>query len=450
MKKWMALVLSLVVALGAFSFTACHKKKGDALAKDAGIKLDGVVNEEVYKELPTHYTGIKGRLKADFAADKKGLYVGISVADTDMRYTGSGAEGMLASDYVGIAIDVAATRNEVTGLSEKTTLFRFDAKGRYAYSKGNDYSEWEEKASGEGSATEDNDMPLFVFRADGTALPVGDTSETEGNVGYYAELFFTWEQLGTTASAINKNGTIMYCLEHRDVDWDIVVDTNDLGSVHKYNTLTLLGERKGANMPVNAAEIKVDGVLDDAAWANAEVLSQGVLREKAPGATAGEYVVKGFMGKNGLCIGINVAETQLITEQRSIPLAYKDCGAELRMHIFDNTDTPVITHKWLFDLHGPKWHEQGGGLDGKYAPYAEWQFDLRGTLNDNTDTDEGWSLELYIPYETLLLPYMDLGVASDSCYMMLLPAVASAGQKIAIPDGCDWDDVNTYKKLQMQ
>jgi hypothetical protein len=59
-------------------------------------------------------------------------------------------------------------------------------------------------------------------------------------------------------------------------------------------------------------------------------------------------------------------------------------------------------------------------------------------------------LELYIPYETLLLPYMDLGVASDSCYMMLLPAVASAGQKIAIPDGCDWDDVNTYKKLQMQ
>ncbi|MDE6398505.1 MAG: hypothetical protein K2L51_04200, partial [Clostridiales bacterium] len=128
---------------------------------------------------------------------------------------------------------------------------------------------------------------------------------------------------------------------------------------------------------------------------------------------------------------------------------YMDCGAELRMHVFDNTDTPVITHKWLFDLYGPKWHElAGSGIDGKYAPYGEWQFDIRGTINDGSDEDDGWSLEVYIPFETLLLPYMDLGVDAQSCYVMLLPAVASAGQKIVIPDTCTWDEVNTYVKLE--
>lgn len=448
MKKCFTFILCAVMALSVFSLIGCGGSK-EELQNDAGITLNGVITESAYKEIPTHYTGIKGRLKADFAADEKGLYVGISVSDTDMRYTGSGVAGILASDYVGIAIDTSASRNEITGLSEKTVLFRFDAKGRYAFSQGNDYGEWEEKASGEGSETGLNDMPKFAYRIDGTPLPIGDTSEVEGNVGYYAELFFTWAQLGTSSKAINQNGMIMYCLEHRDVDWDIVVDASDLGSVHKYNTLTLLGNRKGANMPVNASEITVDGKLDDAAWETAPVVSSGVLSEKADGATAGEYTVKAFMGKNGICIGVNVNETKLITQQRDIAVAYKDCGAEFRMHVFDKDNTPVITHKWLFDLNGPKWHElAGGGIDSKYAPYGEWQFDIRGTLNDNSDTDEGWTLELYIPFETLLLPFMDLGADAASCYVMLLPAVASAGEKIAIPDTCEWDEVDTYVKLE--
>lgn len=448
MKKIITFALCFVLGVSAFSLTACNKNKGEKLQESAGISVNGVVNEEAYKAIPTHDTGIKGRLKVDFAADKNGLYVGVKVADPDMRYTGSGVEGMLASDYVGLAIDVKATRNEVTGVSESTTLFRFDAKGRYTFSKGNDYGEWEEVASGEGSEQDLNDMPKFAFRADGTALPVGDDSEVEGNVGYCGELFYTWAQLGTTAEAIEANSTILYCLEHRDVDWDIVLDTNELGSVHKYNTLTLLGDRKGANMPTQAAEITVDGKLDDAAWQNAQVVSSGVLSEKAEGATAGAYTVKAFMGNNGLYIGVDVAETKLVNVQRGIPTAYLDCGAEFRIHVFDASDTPVISHKWLFDLFGPQWHELPAGLDTKYAPYAEWQFDLRGTLNDATDTDEGWGLELYMPFDTLLLPYMDLGVTDPgSCYVKLLPAVASAGQKIAIPDGCEWDKVDTYKKV---
>ncbi|MDE6398924.1 MAG: hypothetical protein K2L51_06350, partial [Clostridiales bacterium] len=322
MKKCFAFILCVVMALSMFSLTACKKDKGEKLQGNANITINGSVTEEAYKEIPTHYTGIKGRLKADFAADKNGLYVGLSVSDPDMRYQGNGVAGMLVSDYVGIAIDVGATRNEVTPVSEKTVLFRFDAKGRYSFSQGNDYGDWDEVASGEGSEKENADMPEFAFRVDGTALPVGDTTQVEGNVGYYAELFFTWKQLGTSASAIQKNSTILYCLEHRDVDWDIVVDASDLGSVHKYNTLTLLGDRKGANMPSNASEIKVDGKLDDAAWGNAPVISSGVMSDKVAGATAGEYSVKAFMGKNGLCVGIDVKETKLVSSQRDIKLAY--------------------------------------------------------------------------------------------------------------------------------
>ena len=454
MKKIITFVLCVCMAFGVFSLTACNKNKGEKLQADAKITLNGKVEEEAYKAIPTHATGIKGRLKADFAADKNGLYVGISVSDLDMRYTGNSVAGILESDYVGIAIDTSAGRNEITPISEKTVLFRFDVKGRYAYSKGDDYEGWDEVAVGEGSEQNDSDMPKFAFRIDGTALPVGDTSEVEGNVGYYAELFFTWAQLGTSEKEINANGTIMYCLEHRDVGWDIVVDTNSLSSVHKYNTLTLLGDRKGANMPANASEITVDGKMDEAAWENVPVISSGVLSEKVDGgATAGEYTVKAFMGKNGMCIGIDVKETKLIASQRNIGQAYLDCGAEFRIHVFDKNDDPVVSHKWLFDLFGPKWHELTSGLDSKYAPYAEWQFDIRGTIYDgtnpdaNADTDEGWGLELYIPFETLLLPYMNLGVANSDCYVMLLPAVASSGQKIVIPDGCDWDKTSTYVKI---
>lgn len=449
MKKFVAFILCVLTALSVVSFAACSKNEKGKLQKDAGITLDGVVKEDAYKELPTHYTGIKGRLKPEFAADEKGLYVGIKVSDTDMRSTGNGVEGILASDYVGIAIDVSATRDEITPVGEKTVLFRFDASGRYAYSKGNDYGDWDEIASGEGSEKNNESMPKFAFRIDGTVIPVGDTSEVEGNVGYYAELFFTWNQLGTSASEIAKKGKLMYCMEHRDVDWDIVLDATNITDLHKFNTLTLFGERKGANIPEKASEVKVDGKLDDAAWANAPVLSSGVLSEKVSDATAGEYTVKAFMGKNGMVVGIDVKETQLVSEQRSITQAYKDCGAELRIHVFEkDTDMPVISHQWLFDLFGPKWHEVKIGIDGKYAPYAEWQFDIRGTINDNTDVDDGWSLELYIPFETLLVPYMDLGVNPEACYVKLLPAVASGNDKKAIPDGCEWDKVETYKQLE--
>lgn len=449
-KKWLAIAMCGIAAFSSLSLVSCGEDNAtNGLQKSAGITVDAAITESAYKELPTHYTGIKGRLKADFAADEGGLYVGISVKDTDMRYTGSGVEGMLASDYVGIAIDTAGTRDQITAITEKTVLFRFDAKGRYTYSAGNDYGEWEEWTSGEGSETESNEMPKFSYRIDGTALATGDDSEVDGNVGYYGELYFTWAQLGTTATEINKKGKIMYCLEHRDVSWDIVVNASDLGSIHKYNTLTLFGDRKGANMPDKASEVVVDGKLDDAAWANAPVVSSGVLSEKAEGATAGEYTVKAFMGANGIVIGVDVKEKKLVNAQRGIETAYQDCGAEFRIHVFDKDDNALITHKWLFDLDGPKWHElAGGGIDSKYAQYAEWQFDIRGTVNDNSDEDEGWTLELYIPHETLLLPFMNLEADPATCYVKLLPAVASAGGKIALPDNCEWDKVDTYITLK--
>lgn len=448
MKKFVVCMLGAVMALSAVSLTACG---GDnSLQKDAGITLDGKMTEEAYDAIPSRTAGIKGQLKAQFAADQKGLYVGISVSDADMRYT-SDFETMVQGDYVGLAIDVAAKRGAESSVSEKTALIRFDCKGRYSFSRGNDYGVWEEISTGEGTTLDNGEMPAFAYYIDGAALETDNASEPIGNKGYNAELFFSWELLGTTAKEINTQKTVMYCIEHRDYGVDVCTDAV-ITAPSYYNSLTLLGSRKGSNMPENAPEITIDGKMDEAVWESATVTNSGNFAQLFEGETAGDYVAKAFMGKDGLYLGVQVNDPQLEAKEGT-GSAYKNCGMEMRIHVFDANGVPVLSYKWLFDLFGPQWHETvGGGINSSFAPYAEYCYDIRGTINDNSDTDEGWGFEMYIPYE-------HLGITNaQGAYIQLLHAVGSAEQHNALPaeyeeknkddDGdVDWDNVSDYIRI---
>lgn len=468
MKKLLAFMLSACLALGAFSLTACGDKDGE-LQKDAGITLNGKMTEQAYDAIPSRTAGIKGQLKAQFAADQNGLYVGLSVSDADMRYLGSvgdagvekvetdeendaiteHADSITGSDYVGISIDVKANRDEVFGISSKTSLLRFDAAGRFTFSNGDEYGDWQLKTYGTGSVTGRSDMPKFSYRIDGVALGTDNSSEPIGNVGYYAEIFFSWSLLGTSADAINKNSTIMYCLEHRDYGVDVCTDAV-VAAPSYYNSLTLLGDRKGSNMPVKAPEITIDGKMDEAVWQTATVTNQGNFGEKFEGETAGEYIAKAFFGKDGVYLGVNVVDPHLEATEATGG-SYKNCGMEMRIYTYDADGVPLVAYKWLFDLFGPQWHESvESGLNSSFAPYAQYKYDIRGTINDNSDTDEGWGIEMYIPYS-------HLGITDpNGSYMKILHAVGSATQHNSLPaeyeekNPDDWTVVADYVRVSKQ
>ena len=402
----------LFALLFAFVLPACNGEKKETLPDSVEITVDGEVTEEAYFAIPEKVTGVKGAVTVRYAADKTGIYFGITVKDESLEISKSG--GLLQSDYVGLCVDVKADPDKNDGISESTHLFRFDITGRYTYSVADDYGNWQE---------------LFADKAD--SLPGTETPEyalkVEVNEGYSAEIYYTWEQLGTTAEAMEEQNRIMYYIEHRDYNVDIKADANIL-SPSGYNRLVLLGDRKGSNLPLLPPEITIDGIMDEEEWETATVTNEGNFSELFPGETAGDFIAKAFFGKNGVYFGVFVEEPELWAPYGPGP-AYKNCGMEFRIHVFDKDGMPLAAYKWLFDLHGPQWHETvAGGLASSFAPYAEYKYHIVGTVNDDSDTDTSWGFEMYVPYEHLNIS------DPDTDYLKLLNAVGSFEQHNALPE----------------
>jgi hypothetical protein len=58
----------------------------------------------------------------------------------------------------------------------------------------------------------------------------------------------------------------------------------------------------------------------------------------------------------------------------------------------------------MFDLFMPKPYRNGSGAMIVYnAPGMKWAVDIQGTLNDPSDTDKGWTTEIFIPVSALTI-----------------------------------------------
>jgi hypothetical protein len=58
----------------------------------------------------------------------------------------------------------------------------------------------------------------------------------------------------------------------------------------------------------------------------------------------------------------------------------------------------------MFDLFMPKPYRNGSGAMIVYnAPGMKWAVDVQGTLNDPSDTDKGWTTEIFIPFSALTI-----------------------------------------------
>lgn len=405
-------IIFLLLFLVVLILQGCDGGKKETLPEKVEIDFDGEVTEEAYFLIPGKKTGVKGMVTVRYAADKTGIYFGIKVDDEKTEISRSG--GLLQSDYVGLCVDVKADPGKNDGISESTHLFRYDVSGRYTYSVGDDYGNWQELVAAKAFSLEGTDTPKYELKV-------------VENEYYSAEIYFTWEQLGTTAAEMETQNRIMYYIEHRDYNVDIKADANIL-SPSSYNRLVLLGSRKGSNLPPIPPEITIDGIMDEEVWKTATITNQGNFSELFPGETAGNFIAKAFFGKDGVYFGVYVEEPELWAPYGPGP-AYKNCGMEFRIHVFNKDGMPLLAYKWLFDLHGPQWHETvSGGLASSFAPFAEYAYHFDGTVNDDSDTDIGWGFEMYVPYEHLNISN------PNTDYIKLLHAVGSFEQHNALPE----------------
>ncbi len=426
MKKISLIGFILLLAIVLF---ACDNDRTEKLElmDNANIQIDGFIDEDSYDIIPYRKAGVKGAVKVQYAADKNGIYFGLTVTDNDHQ---TARTGLVNSDYVGIALDVFAERGANNLIDETTHLFRVDVEKNYVYSVGDGYGGWEDVLDDQGNMIDEDNAPLVAIEV------IKDHS-------YVVELFFSWELLGTTANDMEENNNVMYYIEHRDLGVDVKADAN-IASPSNYNSLRLLGDRKGSNMPLDAPEIVIDGKMDEAIWENATITNEGNFKDIFGEETdAGDFIAKAFMGEKGLYIGVFVEDYNLYAP-KGPGEAYKNDGIELRIHVFNEDDLPILSYKWLMDLHGFQWHETGaGGISSSFAPLAEYAYHIVGTVNDDSDVDTSWGIELFIPYE-------HLGITEKTDYIRLLNAVGTYEQNNALPSEYadlhpdSWDVVEDY------
>lgn len=405
-----------------------------SLPDDLAITVDGLINEAAYDVIPSHLAGVKAGVKVQYAVGNDGVYFGLTVTDDSHKV--SAASGIVASDYVGLAVDAVAVPRSDDGVDETTKLFRVDTMGRYTYTTGNEYGAWEDIASG-----------VYSDVISGEDLPTIALNVVKDEY-YVVEIFFSWAHLGTTAKDAAERNHLMYYIEHRDMGVDVHADANILAP-SLYNRLVYLGDRKGSNLPAKAPEIVIDGLLDDAAWANAVVTNSGNFKARVETETAGDYRALAIWGENGIYLGVEVEDPHL-NAPYGTGEAYKNAGMEMRIHVNNKDGLPLNSLKLLFDLWGPQWHETGaGGLSSSFAPYAEYKYVINGTIDDDSDTDEGWSFEIYLPFE-------QLGVTNPSSdYINILHAVGSHEQNNMLPQSyldihtdANWDYPDDYPRIQ--
>ena len=431
-----------LMALAALALSACNQSSSsstppvlETLPTTLPITVDGVIDEEAYNVIPGRTAGVKAAVDVKYAASAEGIYFGLTVTDT--RHQVSPSSGIVASDYVGIAVDAKARPLSDDGVDDSTKLFRIDTMGRYTYTSGNEYGAWEDVASGRylTEIISGDNVPTIAFNV------VADQY-------YIVEIFYTWEHLGTTGAALQTQNRLMYYIEHRNYGLDIHADANILAP-SMYNRLVMLGDRKGSNIPETPPEITIDGVLDDEAWDSAYVTNSGNFAARVSGETAGDYRALAIWGTHGIYLGVEVEDPHL-EAPFGTGEAYKNAGMEMRIHVFNKDGLPLNSLKWLFDLWGPQWHETGaGGLSSSFAPYAEYAYDIRGTIDNNEDTDEGWSFEIYIPW-------VQLGISNPNTdYIKILHAVGSFQQNNMLPQSyldlhpdVNWDYPEDYPLIQ--
>jgi hypothetical protein len=160
--------------------------------------------------------------------------------------------------------------------------------------------------------------------------------------------------------------------------------------------------------PRAAAPIRIDGKLDDtawnrASWTDAFVDIEGDVRPKPRFRTR----VKMLWDDQYFYIGAEMEEPHVwatLTEHDSV--IFQDNDFEVFIdpdgdnHEYYELEINALNTEWDLRLVKP-YRDDGPALNSWEIPGLKTAAHVDGTLNDASDTDKGWSVELAIPWKAL-------------------------------------------------
>lgn len=162
-----------------------------------------------------------------------------------------------------------------------------------------------------------------------------------------------------------------------------------------------------------AAPIRIDGRLDDAAWSNAEWTDSfvDIRGAKYPKQPPPRFRTRAKMlwDDRYLYIGAELDEPHLratLTEHDSVIFHDNDFEVFLNpsgdsLNYFE-FEINALNTSW--DLFLAKPYRQGGKADNSWdIPGLQTAVHVDGTLNDPTDIDRGWSVEIAFPWTAFAL-----------------------------------------------
>ena len=159
---------------------------------------------------------------------------------------------------------------------------------------------------------------------------------------------------------------------------------------------------KSAVIRYSDAKVTIDGRLDDPAWENAEPLSEFVFPWWEAGEKEGTRA-KMLWDKHALYIAYECDDAHIWSEhdERDSDVFRDDC---VELFVAPNVDEPM--HYFNFEMNA-----EGVLLDAHHPDGPDVEVDrswnatgvriatsVSGTLNDDDDVDQGWILEVAIPF----------------------------------------------------
>lgn len=153
--------------------------------------------------------------------------------------------------------------------------------------------------------------------------------------------------------------------------------------------------------------VVVDGALDDSVWKRANWVPLRENENGTPPDSQGKFSV--LWDSQNLYLAYDFDDRNILTtiDTRDARLWIQDV-AEI---FIDPLQTEQIYYEFQFNARN-NWRDVvviHRGVDHQINPLAEWDSPIRvgavvrGTLENNQDQDQGWTLEVAIPFESLWL-----------------------------------------------
>lgn len=145
------------------------------------------------------------------------------------------------------------------------------------------------------------------------------------------------------------------------------------------------------------ADYQVDGVLDEEVWKNPDLCVKYGLDSHVE--------AKLVWGEKGLTVGFTLKDTTLAASRNYSDPEYVINSDNVEFYIDTKNDggqkCQPDDYEFIFNPDGRAMLQVGGGTAwGSWSGVIDYEAKADGTINDDSDTDVGWVLEMFLPYTT--------------------------------------------------